>query len=66
MGWGGVGFSKYSMLVVLALALVACLWAYGRSVFTGFAKWLLWALAAYAVKVAESSRKRGKAGSVPA
>ena len=39
-------FSKYSMLVVLALALVAFLWVYGRSVFTGFTKWLLWALAA--------------------
>ena len=26
MGWGGVGFSKYFMLVVLALALVSFLW----------------------------------------
>jgi len=41
-----MGFSKYWMLVLLALALVAFLWAYGRSVFTGFTKWLLWALAA--------------------
>jgi hypothetical protein len=46
MNWGGVGFSKYSMLVVLALALVAFLWVYGRSVFTGFTKGLLWALSA--------------------
>ena len=77
------------MLIVLAVALVAFLWVYGRSVFTGFTKWLLWSLgalcvcagllallssegkplpipgafilwvfAAYAIKVAESSRKR--------
>ena len=34
------------MLVVLALAFVAFLWVYGRSVFTGLTKWLLWALGA--------------------
>ncbi len=39
-----MGFSKYWMLIVLALALVAFLWVYGRSIFTGFTKWLLWAL----------------------
>jgi hypothetical protein len=49
MNGGGVGFSKYSMLVVLALALVAFLWVYAGLVFTGFAKWLLWALGAVCV-----------------
>jgi len=37
------------MLVVLALAFVAFFWLYGRSVFTGFTKWLLWALGAVCV-----------------
>ena len=38
--------SKYSVMILLALAVVACLWAYGRSAFKGVTKWLLWALAA--------------------
>jgi len=89
MGRGGVGFSKYSMLVLLAVVFLAVLWRCGRSVFTGVTKWLLWALgavcactglvflvtsegktlpivggfilwafAAYAIRVAASSRKR--------
>ena len=45
MGWGGVGFSKYSMLVLLAVAFIAFLWRFGRVAFKGVAKWLLWALA---------------------
>ena len=43
---GKVGFSKYSMLLLLAVAFVAGLWVFGRSVFKGVTKWLLWALAA--------------------
>ena len=41
-----MGFSKYSTLLLLALAFVAALWVFGRSVFQGVTKWLLWALAA--------------------
>lgn len=87
--WRGMGFSKYSMLVLLAVAFIAFLWRFGRTVFSGVTKWLPWALAAlcacaglvallesegkslpifgglalwmfaaYAIKVAESLRKR--------
>jgi len=49
MGRGGVGFSKYSMLVLLAVVLIALLWRFGRAVFTGVTKWLLWALGAVCV-----------------
>ena len=45
-GRGGVGFSKYSMLVLLAVLFLALLWRFGRAVFTGVTKWLLWALGA--------------------
>ncbi len=45
MGWN-VGFSKYSMLVLLAVAAIAFLWRFGRAAFTGATKWILWALAA--------------------
>ena len=41
-----MGFSKSSMLVLLAVAFVAALWVFGRTVFTGVTKWLLWALGA--------------------
>lgn len=44
-----MGFSKYSMLLLSALAFVAVLWAFGSSVFKGVTKWLLWALAALCV-----------------
>ena len=44
-----MGFSKYSMLLLLAVAFVAGLWVFGRSVFKGVTKWLLWALAALCV-----------------
>lgn len=40
-----MGFSKYSVLFLLALAFIAALWIYGRSVFKGITTWLLWALA---------------------
>ena len=46
MEWGGVAFSKYSMLVLLAVAFIAFLWRFGGVVFTGVTKWLLRALAA--------------------
>ena len=39
-------FSKYSMLVLLAVAFIVFLWRVGGAVFTGFTTWLLWALAA--------------------
>ena len=45
MGWGGVAFSKYSMLVLLAVVFIAFLWRFGRAAFKGVTKWLLWALA---------------------
>ena len=41
-----MGLSKYSVMILLTLAFVACVWIYGRSVFKGLTKWLLWALAA--------------------
>ena len=41
-----MGFSKYSMLVLLAVAFIAFLWRFGRAAFTGITKWILWALAA--------------------
>ena len=41
-----MGFSKYSMLVLLAVAFIAFLWRFGRAIFKGITKWLLWALAA--------------------
>ena len=43
---GGVGFSKYSMLVLLVVAFIAFLWRFGRAAFAGVTKWILWALAA--------------------
>ena len=46
MEWGDVAFSKYSMLVLLTVALIAFLWRFGRAVCTGVTKWILWALAA--------------------
>jgi hypothetical protein len=45
MGWDGVGSSKYSMLVLLAIAFVAFLWRFGRAAFAGVTKWILWVLA---------------------
>ena len=45
MEWVGVAFSKYSMLVLLAVALIAFFWRFGRTVFAGVTKWILWALA---------------------
>lgn len=36
-----MGFSKYSMLVLLAVAFIAFLWRFGRTVFKGVTKWLL-------------------------
>ena len=84
-----MAFSKYSMLVLLAVAFIAFLWRFGGVVFTGVTKWLLralaalcacaglvavvssegkplpilggfilWAFAAYAIKVAGASCKR--------
>ena len=78
------------MLVLLVVALIAFLWRFGRTVFKGVTRWLLWvvsalcvcaglvallssegqplpilggiilwAFAAYAVKVAGASRRRG-------
>ena len=44
-----MGLSKYSMLILLVLAFVAALWVFGRSVFKGVTKWLLWALAVVCV-----------------
>ena len=41
-----MGFSKYSMLILLAVVFIAGLWVFGRPVFKGVTKWLLWALAA--------------------
>jgi len=41
-----MGFSKYLLLVLLSVALIAFLWRFGRAAFTGINKWLLWALAA--------------------
>lgn len=40
-----MGVSKYSIPILLALAFVAVLWRFGRSVFKDVTKWLLWALA---------------------
>ena len=37
------------MLILLALAFIAALWMFGRTVFKGVTKWLLWALAALCV-----------------
>ena len=44
-----MGFSKYLMLILLAVAFIAGLWLFGSSVFKGVTKWLLWALAALCV-----------------
>ena len=44
-----MGFSKYLMLILLALAFIAALWMFGRTVFKGVTKWLLWALAVVCV-----------------
>jgi len=41
-----VGLSKYSVMILSALAFAASLWIYGRSVFKDATKWVLWALAA--------------------
>ena len=41
-----MGSSKYSMLVLLAVAFIAFLWRFGGAVFRGVTKWILWALAA--------------------
>jgi len=41
-----VAFSKYSMLVLLAVAFIAFLWRFGGAFFKGVTKWVLWALAA--------------------
>ena len=46
---GKVGFAKYSMLLLLAVAFIAGLWLFGSSIFKGVTKWLLWALAALCV-----------------
>ena len=54
-----MGFSKYLMLILLALAFIAALWMFGRSVLKGVTKWLLWAFAAYAARVAKALGKRG-------
>ena len=43
---GSVGSSKYSMLILLAVAFIAFLWRFGGAVFKGVTQWLLWALAA--------------------
>ncbi len=45
MEWSGVAFSKYSMLVLLTVAFIAVIWRFGRTVFAGVTKWVLWALA---------------------
>ena len=45
MEWGDVAFSKYSMLVLLTVAFIAVIWRFGRTVFAGVTKWILWALA---------------------
>ena len=45
-GLDDLGFSKYSILVLLAVALIAVLWRFGRTVFAGVTKWVLRALAA--------------------
>lgn len=36
-----MGFSKYSMLVLLAVVFIAFLWRFGRTVSKGVARWLL-------------------------
>lgn len=41
-----MGLSKYLMLLLLVLAFVAVLWVFGKSVFTGVTRWVLWALGA--------------------
>ena len=41
-----MGSSKYSMLVLLAVAFIALLWRFGGAIFTSVTQWLLWALAA--------------------
>ena len=41
-----MGSSKYSMLVLLAVAFIAFLWRFGGAIFTGVTQWLLWALSA--------------------
>ena len=41
-----MGFSKYSMLVLLAVAFIAFLWRFVRATFTGVTRWILWALSA--------------------
>ena len=46
MEWCDVAFSKYSMLVLLTVALIAFLWRFGGAVFKGVTKWILWALSA--------------------
>ena len=46
---GGVGFSKYSMLVLLVVALLAFLWRFGRTVFKGVTRWLLLGVSALCV-----------------
>lgn len=40
-----VGFSKYSLLVLLAVALIAALWRFGKAAFSSATRLLLWALA---------------------
>ena len=45
MDWSGVGFSKYAMLVLLAIAFLVALWRFGGAVFAGITKSFLWALA---------------------
>ena len=44
-----MGFSKYSMLVLLAVALIAFLWRFGEAVFKGVTRWLLWVVSALCV-----------------
>ena len=44
-----MGFSKYSMLVLLAVALLAFLWRFGRTVFKGVTRWLLLGVSALCV-----------------
>jgi hypothetical protein len=41
-----MAFSKYLLLLLLSVAALAFLWAFGRPVFKGITKWVLWALAA--------------------
>ena len=41
-----MGFSKYSMLVLLTVAFIAFLWRFGGAFFKGVTKWVIWALAA--------------------